>query len=209
MSEHEDKTSVASQIELQLSAFTDGELTAAEAEFLSRRISVEPELRKRLCQYYLIGSVARGEQPVPATFASGLSGRLGEDNGVAAPLPQKTRFERSEWQRIVGGGAIAAGVAMLALFGLNQSVEQANAPQVVESGSGYTVPALNTDAAQPQISLSEPQLVNYMLQHGQLATPLIVETEATALPQDDASATETTCDTGATAPDADCEPAAP
>ena len=207
MSEHEDKTSVASQIELQLSAFADGELTAAEAEFLSRRISVEPELRKRLCQYYLIGSVARGEQPVPATFASGLSGRLGDGDVAAAPLPEKSRFERGEWQRMIGGGAIAAGVAMLALFGLNQSVEQGNSPQIVDSDAGYTVPALNTDSAQPQISLSEPQLVNYMLQHGQIATPLIIETESTEAPV--ASDAGNDCIADGVTPAADCEPAAP
>ena len=184
MSEQDESTSVASQIELQLSAFADGELTAAEAEFLSRRVSGDAALRRRLCQYYLIGSVVRGERSVPTTFASGLAGRLGDGSVDAAGQDAVASEDRAGWRRLIGGGAIAAGVALLALAGLNQTVATSRSTVAGNTGVStaptYTVPSLTNDALQPQISLEEPRLVNYMLRHGQLATPLIVETDLNA-----------------------------
>ncbi|MEO1037261.1 MAG: sigma-E factor negative regulatory protein [Pseudomonadota bacterium] len=183
MSEQDKPSSVASQIELQLSAFVDGELTPAEAEFLSRRIGNDETLRRRLQQYYLIGSVARGEQPVPRSFSSGLAARL-DDTELPASTNEAQRGLASQqgWQRLAGGGAIAAGVALLALVTLNQTVEQPSPAPRIGDNIGETVPPLRSDTfQQPQITLSEPRLVNYMLQHGQIATPLIVETVETEL----------------------------
>ncbi len=200
MSEQDPSKTVTNEIEQQLSAFVDGELDAAEAEFLSRRLSADESLRGRLKQYYLIGNVARGEHPVPATFAPAVHERL-DDSDIEIRLDDDAVSASSAaggWQRWLGGAGIAAAVCTLALVTLNQSVEQRNDPAptasragVVPEGSTYTVPALPDDGLlQPQITLREPRLVNYMLRHGQV-NPLIIPT--------DLNADETDADAPATA----------
>ncbi|MEM8982203.1 MAG: sigma-E factor negative regulatory protein [Pseudomonadota bacterium] len=191
MSEQPTSTNAASETESQLSAFVDDELTRDEAQFLTHRLSSDSALQRRLRQYHLIGTVARGERRVAETLEGRVRAELAtlpsidRAAGLADDQPQRDR----PWRRIAGGGAIAAGVAMLSLFSLNQSVDNDNTSVVGTTTAAptraYTVPEYEQDsAAQPQISLREPQLVNYMLRHGQIATPLMIESD---LPGDPAA----------------------
>ncbi|MGB5740771.1 MAG: RseA family anti-sigma factor, partial [Woeseia sp.] len=53
-------------LKLQVSAFIDGELEAAEAEMLVRRLGQDAGLRQQAAAYLQIGRLLRGEQTVPA-----------------------------------------------------------------------------------------------------------------------------------------------
>ena len=58
------------ELESQLSAMFDGELSAAECELLARRLSRDEHLRHRWSSYALIGAVLRNE-PLPVRQALG------------------------------------------------------------------------------------------------------------------------------------------
>ena len=59
------------ELESQLSAMFDGELSAAECELLARRLSRDEHLRHRWSSYALIGAVLRNE-PLPVRQALGV-----------------------------------------------------------------------------------------------------------------------------------------
>ncbi|MEM1261826.1 MAG: sigma-E factor negative regulatory protein [Pseudomonadota bacterium] len=184
MSEQPTSIKPESETESQLSAFVDDELSRDEAHFLTRRLGGDAAMQKRLHQYHLIGSVVRGERRVAESLESRIRAELATlppqsiDQGrvFADERPRRS----SQWSRVLGGGAIAAGVAALSLFVLNQSIDT-NPSGIVDAAgvtSTYTVPEYEQgQTAQPQISLREPQLVNYMLRHGQIATPLMIESD--------------------------------
>lgn len=92
-----------------LSAWVDGELGREEARFLARRLESDAALRAAVSRYALVGACLRGERvaPVGEGFAAQVAARVGAE---AAP-PSRARFLRP-----VAGGAIAAGVAALALM---------------------------------------------------------------------------------------------
>ena len=128
------------ELESQLSAMFDGELSAAECELLARRLSRDEHLRHRWSSYALIGAVLRNE-PLPVRQALGgrpvadlaarvtaalEAGAVGGDvadvaevassNGVAvrAAAPRSAlRWRRWAWP--VGGVATAAAVAFVAI----------------------------------------------------------------------------------------------
>ncbi|MEM7278622.1 MAG: sigma-E factor negative regulatory protein [Pseudomonadota bacterium] len=165
-------------VEQQVSAFVDGELSAAESELFLKRLAADERLQARVSSYHTIGSVLRGERSVAPGFAQGIAVKLGEDSSQE----QEERTSKT-WRHYLTGGAIAATVATLALVGLNQSVQPDSETIVAEelgvsSTSGdteiYTVPAPSNASVNP--GLAEPQLVNYMLRHGRV-TPLITRTD--------------------------------
>ena len=174
---------MSEQIQDQISAFTDDELTAQECAFLVRRLERDPKSRDRVLRYSIIGAAMRGELPNPAPDA--LLGRVraeldGVDSVESAPEtpPGRTRLFRPA----IGFG-IAAGVAVAALALLNVMNNSAGisdpVPQVAGTQTGlgpegdpsYIVPS---EAAGPLTvgnALSPPpiRLTNYLITHGQYA----------------------------------------
>jgi len=124
-------------IEMQISAFVDGELPENEAEMLLRRMSQDPELRQRAAEYFAMGRAMRGQRNVAGLDA--LRGR------IATAIDDKTIHEdidgfetaTSRYVRPLAGIAIAAGVALVAIFGLQQLAE---------------VPGVETDSAAPIVA---------------------------------------------------------
>ncbi|MDH3491107.1 MAG: sigma-E factor negative regulatory protein [Gammaproteobacteria bacterium] len=152
-------------IRMQISAFVDGELPDNEADLLLRRMGQDAELRHKVAEYLAIGRALRGEITVPGVD------RIHER--VAAAIDDKPLAENVETAgtppvkaiRPLAGAAIAATVALAAIFGLQQtmSVDGGDAvtpaPAVVETDSGYTVPRPMDD-----------RLRQYYLSHGATAT---------------------------------------
>jgi len=152
-------------IRMQISAFVDGELPDNEADLLLRRMGQDAELRHKVAEYLAIGRALRGEITVPGVD------RIHER--VAAAIDDKPFTEEIETSgtpprksiRPLAGAAIAATVALVAIFGLQQTLnvdgtDPAVANQaVVEIDSGYTVPKPIDD-----------QLRQYYLSHGATAT---------------------------------------
>ncbi|MDX1481903.1 MAG: sigma-E factor negative regulatory protein [Woeseiaceae bacterium] len=137
-------------IKMQISAFVDGELPDNESELLLRRLSQDPALRQQAAEYYAIGRTLRGERSVPglAALRERVAKALDDDESLAdfeAIEPRRRSFARP-----LGGVAIAATVALAAIFGLQQLSGTADTGLVAAggvvtdstAGNGYTVPVL-------------------------------------------------------------------
>jgi len=151
-------------IRMQISAFVDGELPDNEADLLLRRMGQDAELRQKVAEYLAIGRALRGESFIPGVD------RIHER--VSAEIDHKPFEEDSEEGgtpprnaiRPIVGAAVAATVALLAIFGLQQTIgvdgaETTSQGTIAEDDSGYTVP-------QP----IDDQLRQYYLSHGAIAT---------------------------------------
>jgi sigma-E factor negative regulatory protein RseA len=152
-------------IRMQISAFVDGELPDNEADLLLRRMGQDAELRKKVAEYIAIGRALRGEMFVPGVD------RIHER--VSAAIDDKPFEEEIETAvtppakalRPLAGIAIAATVALVAIFALQQTMSvNGTDPQtpegvVAEVDTAYTVPQQMDD-----------QLRQYFLSHGAIAT---------------------------------------
>lgn len=152
-------------IRMQISAFVDGELPDNEADLLLRRMGQDADLRQQVAEYLAIGRALRGEAFVPGVD------RIHER--VAAELDDKPFEAIAEHGdkpataaiKPLAGIAIAASVALVAIFGLQQmtGVDDVDIGDtslaVAEPDPGYTVP-------QPV----DEQLRQYHMLHGAAAT---------------------------------------
>jgi negative regulator of sigma E activity len=150
---------------MQISAFVDGELPDNEADLLLRRMGQDAELRHKVAEYIAIGRALRGEMFVPGVD------RIHER--VSAAIDDKPLEEAIETTvespagsiRPLAGAAVAATVALLAIFGLQQTINvdgtdpATSDGAVVQVETGYTVPQQLDD-----------QLRQYYLSHGATAT---------------------------------------
>jgi negative regulator of sigma E activity len=109
----------------QLSALMDGDLAADEARFLLRRVQHDQELAGCWERWQLCGDVLRGQgrAPAPAGFAERVAQAIAAEatpSTTAAPLASRPRNLLARW----GGGALAASVALVALFMARQQSPQ-------------------------------------------------------------------------------------
>jgi negative regulator of sigma E activity len=138
-------------IKMQISAFVDGELPEAEAQLLVRRLSQDAALRQQAAEYFAIGRALRGQASVAASgdlrgrIAAALDDRL-VDQEFDAIEPVTRRYGRP-----LAGLAIAATVAVAAIFGLQQMTQQngtvvdTTTPAIAEGAvdGAYTVPEID------------------------------------------------------------------
>jgi sigma-E factor negative regulatory protein RseA len=95
-----------------LSALMDGELAAEPTRFLLRRLDHDPELAATWSRWHLIRACL-------ASDSAHMSASRRDDDfaaRVAAALEATPQVRHRHWMRYVGGGAIAAGVAIAALM---------------------------------------------------------------------------------------------
>jgi len=151
-------------IRMQLSAYVDGELPENEAELLLRRMSQDVELRREVAEYLAIGRVMRGEVSVAGTDS--IRDRVLaaiEDTGSAAGAVVDNGAATRTIKPLVGV-AIAATVALAAIFGLQQSNRvDVNVPAESDTQIVGTVPDYT-----PQ----QDQLRQYFLSHGETSSQL-------------------------------------
>jgi len=125
---------------MQISAFIDGELPETESELLLRRLSQDAELRRVVARYMEIGHNLRQDAGVPEIAQ--LRQRIAEDLG-AEPHDEEMAAEPSgnRYVKPLAGFAVAASVAVMAIFGL----QQANTPTAdIEAVAGtYTQPPVD------------------------------------------------------------------
>jgi len=112
----------------QLSAFLDGELPDAEVAMVLRRVVRDEDLKAVALRYSLIGDVLRDE--LPAGRPANLVGRVGAQLDAAPTPAAQVPYRSNRFARIGGGLAVAASVAMVALFAL-PGREQATPPPVL------------------------------------------------------------------------------
>jgi negative regulator of sigma E activity len=166
------------QINDQISAFIDNELSADESALLVRRFERDPEARARAMRYTLIGAAMRGEllDPHPTVLRQRVAAAL----AGAAP---STARARGRWQQRLArpllGLAIAATVAVVAIGTLRSINEAALAPNDLVAGGAPVQPVVATDNYTVPQGVDEARIVtpptlltNYLMVHGQYASGL-------------------------------------
>jgi len=154
-------------IRMQISAFVDGELPDNEADLLLRRMGQDAELRRKVAEYLAIGRIMRGEASVAGIerlsdrIAEEIGGRRVDDAAVAAAEPSGRAI------RPLAGIAVAASVALVAIFGL----QFAGPPDV----PGPAPEAAAVAASTPETAYTVPQpvderLLQYYRSHGELSS---------------------------------------
>lgn len=136
----------------QLSALLDGALPADEARFLLRRLQHDGELAGQWERWQLYGDALRGSMPalLPLDFAQRVADALAVESApqqaVAAPVA------RGGWMRWGGGMALAASVAVAALFVVQRT------PPGTSPDTGPLEMAGTALPAEPIPSVAEPAL---------------------------------------------------
>ena len=170
------------QINDQISAFIDNELSADESALLVRRFERDPESRTRAMRYTLIGASLRGEllEPHPSVLRQRVAAALSGGVVPSNPKPRERWVDR--WVQPLLGVGIAATVAVVAIGTLRLLNEAAFAPvdatplaaiplQVSDPINApiYVVPP---DADPEQSREVAPRLANYLMHHGEFASGL-------------------------------------
>jgi negative regulator of sigma E activity len=184
----------------QVSALFDGELDAAQAGLVTRRLLKDPALRASWGRYAVIGASLRGEPlstghrgkgDIAARVRMAMEREL--PLAVADPVrmaepPQRTV---STWRTAALGSALAAGVAMVAIIVMRG---QAPAPIGLVASTALPSPevsapladaALKVTGESPAPSYTTPldvhragarastPLVNYVVAHSEYTTPMV------------------------------------
>ncbi len=189
---------MSEQIREQISAFLDGELPSSEAELLLKRLAREPQLRETFGRLALMGEAIRGKQTytlVTRGFAAQVNRAIEGESMLAVNLKMP---QRRSWWRPLTGLAVAAGVAAVAVVGLQQ---RAYTPQVTRMPAPALAPALamvrpqvqsparivpqtpksNGEAlsytvpvvkAETEMALPAARLTNYVFAHSKYSSPL-------------------------------------
>lgn len=132
----------------QMSALMDGELAPDQARFLMRRMAEDHTLNDTWERWQLCGDVLRGraQAPAPQGFAERVSAAI----AVQALQPAANQEFRRSGRGLLrwGGGAVAAAVALLAVFMAGQQNKPASsAPRPTALASGGPAPAAASPAA--------------------------------------------------------------
>jgi sigma-E factor negative regulatory protein RseA len=189
------------ELDSQLSAMFDDELSQAECELLARRLSRDPQLKARWGRYALISMAVRGERSVrlDAEVARRVAVALAAEPVLedAPPRASSRRTAFGRWREAAAGAALAAGVAVVSILWLrNQSptdvlvADQAvtGLPPAAIVGSPepdiYTVPTV----ADPPAIVPTAELANYVVAHSEFATPLVRRNTLSTLMASDAAA---------------------
>lgn len=169
------------QINDQISAFIDNELSADESALLVRRFERDGDARARAMRYTLIGASLRGEllEPHPSVLRQRIASALSGTTALAVPKARDRWTDR--WARPMLGVGIAATVAVVAIGTLRSLNEASIAPipatavgafplQVSDSirAPSYVVPR-DTDLSRTDAPI---RLTNYLMHHGEFASGL-------------------------------------
>jgi negative regulator of sigma E activity len=180
----------------QLSALLDGELAPEETELLMKRLARDATLRATLGRYALCGEALRASAPFNrprAELASRISAAIMADEPVSAPVPRRAPSRVVTWLKPMGGLAVAATVAALAVLVLGRAPDRPGvAPAVVAQnaappaalapavsptaapiGAGGVEPASYTTPAARRATVAAipaAELANYLVAHAQYSS---------------------------------------
>ncbi len=150
---------------MQVSAFVDGELPENEAQLLLRRMSQDVELRKEVAEYLAMGRMMRAEP--------GLAGADRLHERIAAAIDDRPAdagdsvgdTTASRAVRPLAGIAIAATVALVAIFALQQTTG------VDELPAEGPLPAVANKVV-PNIDAQQERQRQYLLNHAETSSQL-------------------------------------
>ena len=161
-------------LRMQISAFVDGELPDNENELLLRRLSQDAALRQLVAQYLEVGRLIRQDHEIPGMdeLRDRIAAALGEE---PTQHPLETKLPSSRFTRPTVGVAIAASVAIMALFGIRQMYAPTDIGDIGGDETLRTVPDSVTAIAQSDDELlrqfylhHDPRHVTWQLQDGTL-----------------------------------------
>ncbi len=173
-------------IRMQLSAYVDGELPESETEFLLRRLSQDAELRAEVAEFIEIGRTMRGEYTVNGILdlrqrvADALDGDAAPAATAEEPLPSKS------FVKPLGGVAVAAAVALVALIGLRQTAIVAEDPAAIA----------DTDPAETEYVVPPQEMREYLRMHGESSGANDMDVRIVSLPLGEEEATEAEIEAG-------------
>jgi negative regulator of sigma E activity len=170
-------------IRMQLSAFADGELPENEKDLLLRRLGQDVEMRRQVAEYLAIGRAIRGEAQFRGIDR--LRERIAEEIGGISPeeLEHEAPAEagagsdsrESGFARPVAGFAVAAAVALLAIFGLSQMT---GVDDVSPESAGSVTAEVVSFPTQPE---ADRVLQQYRVLHDAEAATSYLRTRRTSL----------------------------
>lgn len=162
--------------EERLSALLDAELSDTEGRHSLPLLIRDDAARETFNRYRLIGDIIRSgtdaSPPLNLDFAKAISSRIDLEPTVFAPASRKPQLT-PRWIRAASGMAIAASVAMLAIYW---------APQYLSSGGVEQPAPLAVAAVQPAPAIGEElrlevdnpelqrKLNRYLVSHGEYAS---------------------------------------
>ncbi|MDN5781880.1 MAG: sigma-E factor negative regulatory protein [Luteimonas sp.] len=102
----------------QLSAMLDGELLPDQAKFMLRRLEHDGELASCWERWQVCGDILRGRHDalLPADFSRRVADALAVQDQATSKTVVPVTAKHPRWARWGGGAALAASVAMAALF---------------------------------------------------------------------------------------------
>src|SRR6056297_2270315 len=103
-----------------ISALVDGELDTKGAAFLIRRLSDDPQMHHQWQRFHLVRACLQREFSGPVSLVGRVQAAL-QDEAVPERASRLTSL-----MRMGVGGAIAASVAMVAVFGLANRMDAEN-----------------------------------------------------------------------------------
>lgn len=173
------------EINDQISAFVDDELSEQQCAFLVRRFDHDPAVRNKALRYTVIGSALRNEllQPDPAVLRRRIGVAIdgAPRQAPAVRVTPNRVVGASRWLRPVLGAGIAASVALGAILGLQflngartgvdavGNPAQATARASDEPAPSYVVPR---DVREDRVVTPPHRLTNYLVRHGEYASGL-------------------------------------
>ena len=144
---------MSDELNCQLSAFVDDELTPEESELLVRRLCRDESLRRTAACYAIIGDAVRGDAAVtaPGDFAGRVMMAVeGQPVSRSPVLPDKTGKSRVNWGVAVAASVVLAVIALTTLP--NRTPEQA--PLTIadtQSPADTQGPAIEAESAAPVV----------------------------------------------------------
>jgi len=165
------------QINDQISAFIDDELSVEESALFARRFDRDPSARAQALRYTMIGAALRGEMLEPHSV---LRRRIAAALDGAVPAAERRAPHWSaRYARPLLGFGIAAAVAVAAIGTLRLVNETGGAPNGANGGAvlasdqvvapSYVVPQ---DATPAGPVTSPIRLTNYLIHHSEYASGL-------------------------------------
>ena len=164
----------------QLSACLDGELPERELDLLLKRLDQDPELRACMGRYGLISETLRAGKPASARIdlAGAVMTRIQAEPAPRRPAGLSPAVARR--LRPVAGIAVAASVAALAIFsvqqtGLLSSTDDTGEQATIAMGSmseetdRYVVPTMPSTSS---AFIPATRLTNYVVAHSEYSSPL-------------------------------------
>ena len=155
-------------IKMQLSAFVDDELSDNETDLLVRRLGQDRELRQQVAEYLAIGRIMRGQPQIAGSerLRERIIAELGDGPAEEPQTPAPTNPGLRLW-RPLGGFAVAATVALVAIVGLRQMT---GPDDIAPAEAGITATAEETGYTVP--NAPDDLLRQYYLSHGETSSEL-------------------------------------